>query len=72
MSFFCKFATENLQPLLTSEFGPARFGCPRPIEKFFNLPENYLKILAYSQVSDCCPLGYLLSKNAGLRKVVRK
>ena len=29
--------------------------------KIFNLLENYLKILACSQVSDRCPLGYLFS-----------
>ena len=31
-----------------------------PIEKIFYLLENYLKILANSQLSNCCPLGYLL------------
>ena len=39
-----------------------RVGCPGPIEKIFYLLENYLKILACSQVSDHCPLGYLLYK----------
>ena len=34
-------------------------GCPGPIEKIFYLLENYLKILACSQVIDRCPLGYL-------------
>ena len=29
------------------------------LKKIFNLLENYLKILACSQVSDRCPLGYL-------------
>ena len=30
-----------------------------PIEKIFYLLENYFEILAGSQVSDRCPLGYL-------------
>ena len=36
--------------------------CPLPNEKIFYLLENYLKILACSQVSDRCPLGYLSEK----------
>ena len=34
--------------------------CPWSIEKIFYLLENYLRLLANSQVSDRCPLGYLL------------
>ena len=37
-----------------------RVSCPWPIEKIFYLLENYLEILACCQVSDRCPLGYLL------------
>ena len=34
--------------------------CPLPNEKTFYLLENYSRLLAYSQVRDRCPLGYLL------------
>ena len=61
--FFANLHQSN-NPCLNSEFGqpwPAELAALDQLKKILYLLENYLKILACSQVSDRCPLGYLFS-----------
>ena len=55
---------QSYNPSLNSEFGQpwtAEFAALDQLKKSLNLLENYLKIIACSQVIDRCPLGYLLN-----------
>ena len=60
---------------MNSEFGQpwtAELAALDQLKKIFYLLKNYLKILACSQVSDRCPLGYLLYLMACFTLILNK